>query len=109
MRNGILEPNSRNSKSASLSWSDAEGLNQVGNVHRHLINGGVVELLDVSHQANVIVCNKVYSYSLSAKSTTASNPERNHNSFLTVQQGRFKLVYRNTAYLPEHKSPFLHN
>ena len=79
MRNGILEPNSRNSKSASLSWSDAEGLNQVGDVHRHLINGGVVELLDVSHQANVIVCNKVYSYSLSAKSATASNPKRKKN------------------------------
>lgn len=48
-------------------------LDQVSNVHGHLLNLSAVELLDLSHHADIISRNEVDGNSLSAEPTTTSN------------------------------------
>ena len=50
------------------------GLDEVGNVHRHLVNLRVVKLLNVLEVPLVVVCHKVDSHSLPAETAAATNP-----------------------------------
>ena len=50
-----------------------EGLDEVGDVHWHLVNASVVELFNVVEGAFVIVCDKVDGDALATKSPAASN------------------------------------
>ncbi len=54
--------------------SPADGLNEVGNVHRHLVNLCVVELLDVLEVPLVVVSHEVDRHALPTEATAASNP-----------------------------------
>lgn len=51
-------------------------LEKISHIHWHLLNGGVVEGLDVPQDALVVVSHHVDSDSLSAKTTTTANPDR---------------------------------
>ena len=48
-------------------------LNQIGNVHGHLLNLGAVELLDLSHHAHILGGNEVDGNSLTTETTTTTN------------------------------------
>mmetsp|Transcript_147075 Transcript_147075/g.208577 ORF Transcript_147075/g.208577 Transcript_147075/m.208577 type:complete len:110 (+) Transcript_147075:232-561(+) len=48
--------------------------NEVGDVHWHLFDLGVVEPLKILHDANVVVRNKIDGHALSTEPTAASNP-----------------------------------
>ncbi len=50
------------------------GLNQVGHVHGHLVNPGVVELLNVVQRALVLLSDKVDGDSLTAESSASTDP-----------------------------------
>lgn len=49
-------------------------LDQVGDIHRHFNNAGVVELLNVLEGALVILCHKVNCHTLTTESATTTNP-----------------------------------
>lgn len=49
-------------------------LNQVGDVHRHLLNLRAVELLNLAHHAHIIGGDEVDGDTLSAETTTTTNP-----------------------------------
>lgn len=49
-------------------------LDKIGHIHGHLLDGGVVERLNVPQGSLVILGHHVDGYSLSAKTTTAANP-----------------------------------
>lgn len=48
-------------------------LNEVGNVHGHLLDLGAVELLNLTHHANILGGDEVDGNALSAESTTTTN------------------------------------
>merc|ERR1711939_535801 len=48
-------------------------LDEIGNVHRHLLNLGAVELLDFAHHADIISRDEVDSNALAAETTTAAD------------------------------------
>jgi hypothetical protein len=54
-------------------------LDQIGDVHRHLVDLGVVELLDVFQRAPVRVGDEVDSNSLPTETSTPSNPENEND------------------------------
>ena len=56
-------------------------LNEVGDVHRHLVDPSVVELLDVVKRPLVFVGHEVDGHALAAESATATNPT-NKNKWL---------------------------
>lgn len=62
-----------------LETAWAVRLQQISDVHGHLLDGGVVELLDVVQRADVIGGDKVDGDTLSAKTTAAPNPEKQNN------------------------------
>ena len=49
-------------------------LDEVGNVHGHLLDGGVVEGLDVPQGALVVLRHHVDGHTLPTKATSAPNP-----------------------------------
>ena len=49
-------------------------LDQIGDVHRHFVDLGVVELLDVFQRAPVRVSNEVDSYALPTETASSSDP-----------------------------------
>ena len=51
-------------------------LNEVGDVHGHLVDAGVVELFDVVEGSLVLVSHKVNGDALSAETTAAADPEK---------------------------------
>ena len=55
-------------------------LDKVGDVHGHLVNLGVVELLDVFQVASVILRDKVDGDTFTTESTTASNPSEKYKT-----------------------------
>lgn len=59
-----------------LEISAAVGLQQVSDVHGHLLNGGVVELLNVMQRADVFSGHKVDGHTLATKATTTPNSEK---------------------------------
>lgn len=54
-------------------------LDEVGDVHWHLVNMRVVECLDILQHTSVLVRHKIYSYTLPTETTASPNPET-HNS-----------------------------
>lgn len=57
-------------------WLDSSRfLEKICHIHGHLLNGGVVECLNVPQGSLVILSHHVDGYSLSAKTTTATNPD----------------------------------
>lgn len=48
-------------------------LDEIGNVHGHLLDLSAVELLDFSHHANILGRDEVDGYTLSAETTTTTN------------------------------------
>jgi len=50
-----------------------DGLDKVGNVHGHLLDLSAVELLDLSHHADILSGNEVNRDTLSAETTAATN------------------------------------
>lgn len=54
-------------------------LDKIGHVHGHLLDGGVVERLNVPQGSLVIFGHHVDGYSLTAKTTTPTNPDRTKN------------------------------
>lgn len=58
-------------------WLDSSRfLEKICHIHGHLLNGGVVECLNVPQGSLVILSHHVDGYSLSAETTTATNPGR---------------------------------
>lgn len=58
-------------------WLDSSRfLEKIRHIHGHLLNGGVVECLNVPQGSLVILSHHVDGYALSAKTTTATNPDR---------------------------------
>lgn len=58
-------------------WLDSSRfLEKICHIHGHLLNGGVVECLNVPQGSLVILSHHVDGYALSAKTTTATNPDR---------------------------------
>ena len=53
-----------------------EGLDEVCDVHWHLVDASVIELFNVVESAFVIICDKVDGDALATKSPAASNPEK---------------------------------
>lgn len=53
--------------------SGVDGLDQVGHVHRHLLDLGAVELLNLAHHAHILGSNEVDSNTLTAETTTTTN------------------------------------
>ena len=51
-------------------------LNEVGHVHGHLLNGSIVELLDIAQGADVLFRHEIDSNAFTAKSSTTANSER---------------------------------
>lgn len=49
-------------------------LDKIGHIHGHLLDRGVVERLNVPQGSLVILSHHVDGYSLSAKTTTPTNP-----------------------------------
>ena len=54
----------------------AWGLDEVCDVHGHLVDAGVVEFLDVVQGALVLVGHEVDRDALAAETTSATNPEK---------------------------------
>lgn len=50
-------------------------LDEVGHVHRHLVDAGVVKLLNVVQRSLVLVGHEVDGDALAAETTAAANPE----------------------------------
>lgn len=60
-------------------------LNEIGDIHRHLFDGGVVERLDVFHGPYVIIGHQIDGHSLPTESAASANPDKddqnlNHSS-----------------------------
>lgn len=60
-------------KDLAIPTRQHNSLNQVGDIHWHLINSGVVELLDVLHISHIFVSEEVDGYALSPETSTSSN------------------------------------
>ena len=60
--------------------ANCQHLDEIGNIHGHLINGGVVELFNVTKNAHIFTCYKVNGNTLAAKATTTPNPKRSEHS-----------------------------
>lgn len=56
--------------------SNLQSLNQVGDVHGHLLNSSVVKRLNVSKNPFVFFSHEIDGYAFSAKPTSTANPER---------------------------------
>ena len=67
----MLHPNKQGLVFEIHDW---EHLDQVGNVHWQLLDLCVVELLDVTHLANIITSDEANGNSLTAGTTSAANP-----------------------------------
>lgn len=52
-------------------------LDKIGHIHGHLLNGGVVERLNVPQGSLVILSHHVDGYSFPSETTTPTNPEKN--------------------------------
>lgn len=50
-------------------------LDKISHIHGHLLNGGVVECLNVPQGSLVILCDHVNGYSLPAKTATSTDPD----------------------------------
>ena len=50
-------------------------LDEIGHIHWHFINLRVVKRLNIFQHTLIIACNKVYGYSLTAKSATTADPK----------------------------------
>ena len=61
-------------------------LNEVGNVHGHLIDAGVVEFLDIVKSALVLISHEVDGDSFATESTTTTDPVR----WNVVLESKFK-------------------
>ena len=55
--------------------STALGLDEVSDVHGHLVDAGVVEFLDVVQSAFVLVSHEVDGHALAAETTSTTDPE----------------------------------
>lgn len=66
------------SKISRVGWTNGVWslLDEVSHIHGHLLNGGVVERLNVPQGSPVIISHHVDGYSLSAKTTTPTNPDK---------------------------------
>lgn len=64
-------------------------LDKISNIHGHLLNGGVVECLNVPQDPLVLVSHHVNGYSLPAKTATPTNPERRQ----TAAWGKCVLIH----------------
>lgn len=56
--------------------SNLQSLNQVGDVHGHLLNSCVVKRLNVSKNPFVLFSDEIDGYAFSAKPPSTANPER---------------------------------
>ena len=61
-------------------------LNEVGDVHRHFVNLGVVELLDVLKIAFVLLGDKVDGHSFTTETTSTPDPEKGKNKMVVTLQ-----------------------
>ena len=69
--------------SLRVGWEEELGddnrvLDEVSNVHGHLVDAGVVELFDVVEGSLVLVSHKVDGDALSAETTAAADPAKEH-------------------------------
>lgn len=48
-------------------------LNEISNIHWHLLNLGAVELLDLAHHADILSCDEVDGHAFAAESSTATD------------------------------------
>ena len=55
------------------------GLDEVGDVHGHLVDAGVVEFLDVVQSALVLVRHEVDGHAFAAETTTTTDPENDEH------------------------------
>lgn len=68
-------------------------LDQVGHIHGHLFDGGVVEGLDVPQCALVIFGHHVNSHTLPAKAASSSNPDNITEHMYIIKQTTIRYVY----------------
>lgn len=59
-----------------LRFVDVLVLDEVSHVHRHLVNAGVVKLLNVVQRSLVLVGHEVDGDTLATESTAAANPAK---------------------------------
>ena len=59
-----------------LGWTTTGFLDEVSDVHGHLVDAGVVELFDVVEGPLVLVSHKVDGNALSAETTAAADPAK---------------------------------
>ena len=57
----------------SVCWQALSCLDEVGNVHWHLLNLSAVELLDLAHHADIVLGDEVDGNTLSSETTTTTN------------------------------------
>ena len=55
------------------------GLDEVGDVHGHLVDAGIVEFLDVVQSALVLVRHEVDGHAFAAETTTTTDPENDEH------------------------------
>ena len=60
-------------------------LNEVGDVHRHFVNLGVVELLDVLKIAFVLLGDKVDGHSFTTETTSTPDPVHCHKTKMVLR------------------------
>lgn len=60
-------------------------LDKISHIHGHLLNGGVVECLNVPQDPLVILSHHVDGYSLPAKTATPTNPDGRQKISLSKQ------------------------
>lgn len=65
---------------ARLRSARAHYLDEVGHVHWHLLNAGVVELFRVLQSSLILGSDEVNSHALPTESTTSSNPRGRRES-----------------------------
>lgn len=71
------------SKISGMGWTKGVWilLDKISHIHGHLLNGGVVECLNVPQGSLVILSHHVDGYSLSAKTATSTNPDRRYKKY----------------------------